>query len=510
MSSTNRLLGRRSAGVLMHVTSLPGPLGSGDLSDEALAFVDRLCEAGQSWWQMLPINPPGGPPACSPYSSPSIAAGSPYLISPQSLVEDGFLDRRDLRKLPAFDPEKVDYPAAHALRDTLLRAAYARFTPDRKRTQKAFDAFCRSEAAWLDDECLFFALKTKFDAAPWTHWPKPLRDRDAAALAEARRELADEIRFHQFVQFLFDQQWDRLRAHAALSNVGLIGDMPIFVTHDAVPVWCRPDLWKLDAKKNPTVVSGAPPDLFSDDGQRWGHPLYNWPAHEKEGFRWWIDRFAAMFRKFDAVRIDHFLGFGRLWAVPASAETAKEGKWLPSPGEDLFEAVQRALGPLPMIAEDLGVVTPRAMAIRDQYNFPGMRVAQFNVPPDDGDHAPHNYPAAAVAYTGTHDNDTTVGFLESLKPADRRRMLDYAGVVPGDDGAWPVIRSVFRTAARTAIVPMQDLLGLGSDARMNRPGTAEGNWQWRMKRGAFSKPLAGKLKALTRLYARAADNPTAS
>lgn len=490
----------------MHLTSLPGPHGSGDLSHHARRFVDFCAAAGQTLWQMLPVGPPGDPPGNSPYSSFSSAAGSPYLVSLEGLADAGLLTRRELKAPAGFDERKVNFPASREFREQRLRDAHGRFRERKGRPdlREKFDAFAHAERAWLDDFALFCALKQRFAGAPWHRWEAGLRRRDPRSLARAKTELSDEIDFHQFVQFAFDRQWRALRDHARLRSVALVGDVPIFVVHDSVDVWCNPQLFTLNATGRPTHISGVPPDAFSDDGQRWGHPQYAWPAHRPQKFRWWIDRFRRMFQLFDAVRIDHFLGFSRVWSIPAASATAKHGKWVQSPGRQLFAALRNALGDQAIIAEDLGVLTPAAAALRDAYQFPGMRVMQFGFGGGGGGdpyHRPHAYPRRCVAYTGTHDSDTTIGWFRKLEPVDRRNALEYLGADSANLHS-AAIRALMGSAAETVIFPVQDVLGLDNRARMNVPGIAEGNWAWRLPPGALRASHAKQLRSLGQITNR--------
>jgi 4-alpha-glucanotransferase len=495
----------RASGLLMHVTSLPGPHGSGDLSAEAHRFADFCADAGQSLWQMLPVGPPGGPPGNSPYSSYSSAAGSPYLVSLERLAGDGLLSTRDVRPARGFDDRRVNFDAVRPFRDAALRAAYDRFrtagAAGPLRTE--FDSFVRDQAEWLDDFALFCALKRRFNDAPWDRWDKPVRERNPDALARAAQELADEVNFHRFVQFAFDRQWQALHAHARRRGVALVGDIPIYVIHDSVDVWRDRRLFALAPDGRPTHVSGVPPDAFSDDGQLWGHPQYNWPDHRRQRFAWWVSRFRRTFRLFDAVRIDHFLGFSRVWSVPAGSRTARKGKWVKSPGHELFDVLRRELGERAIIAEDLGVLTPEAAQLRDDFRFPGMRVMQFGFGGGGGDpyHRPHSYPPRCVAYTGTHDSDTVVGWLKKLPATDRRNALDYSGAT-GSDFHQSAIRSLMNSAADTVIFPVQDVLGLDNRARMNVPGVAAGNWGWRLPPGALKPAHAQRLRRLAELAGR--------
>jgi 4-alpha-glucanotransferase len=497
---------RRSSGLLLHVTSLPGRHGSGDLGREAHRFVDFCAEAGQTWWQMLPVGPPGPHPGNSPYSSYSSLAGSPYLVALDALGEDGLLRPAELRPVAGLGDRAVNFEAVRQYRDQRLRVAHQRFTEHRRRSYRnlrgEYERFCREQASWVDDFALYCAIKDESAGAPWSRWDPPLRSRLPAALDEARLALAQQVDFHRFVQFMFDRQWQVLHEHARRRGVGLIGDVPIFVAHDSVDVWCNPGLFLLDKNGEPTSVSGFPPDVFSKDGQRWGHPLYNWESHLEDGFRWWVERFRGTFRLFDALRIDHFLGFSEYWSIPAGSPTAHKGKWVKAPGHELFTALREALGERPIIAEDLGRATPEALALRDELGFPGMRILHQAFGTGGSDYnRPHSYVRRCVAYTGTHDNDTTVGWFKQLRPGNRTTVLDYVGGKPATIHL-ELIRAVMASVADTAIFPVQDLLGLDSRARMNTPGTAEGNWVWRVAPGALTPPLAKQLRYLTELTRR--------
>lgn len=493
---------RRCSGLLLHISSLPGPHGSGDLSDEAHAFVDFCADAGQSWWQMLPVGPPGDHPGNSPYSSYSSAGGSPYLVSLEGLARHGLLGRAAPLPSPPASDQRVNFRAVRAFREHALRVAYARFRADR--TTGDFERFVSREKDWLEDFALYCALKQCHRGAPWYEWPPGVRDRRPVALHEAAATLSEEVNFHRFVQFAFHRQWHALRDHAHDKGVGLIGDVPIFVTHDSVDVWCNPHLFQLERSGRPKRVTGVPPDAFSDQGQRWGHPQYEWKAHERENFRWWVNRFERTFRLFDALRIDHFLGFSRVWSIPADEPTAIHGRWVRSPGRELFAVLKKELGERPIIAEDLGVVTSQAAALRDELRFPGMRVLQFGFGGNgDGDdyHRPHRYAANSVAYAGTHDSNTVVGWYRKLPAADRRNALQYLG---GDEQTVhrAAIRALMASPADTVIFQVQDVLGLDDRARMNTPGTASGNWRWRLPPGALKPVYATDLRNLAELTGR--------
>lgn len=465
----------------MHVTSLPGPHGSGELGPHARRFVDFLAAGGQTCWQMLPVGPPGRAPGFSPYDSASAFAGSPWLISLQLLNQAGLLAKADLRPAPGLSSRLINFPFVQQFRESRLRRAFENFRRRHGDRGRGFREFCEANADWLEDFALFAALRRASAGKPWTEWESGLRRRQPSALRAARKRLEHEIAGHRFVQFEFDRQWRALRAYAHRRGIGLIGDLPLFVAHDSADVWSHPELFQLDRRGHARRVSGYPPDRFNRNGQRWGHPQYEWSRHEQTGFAWWVRRFARMFERFDAVRIDHFLGFTRTWSIPAWAASARKGRWVKSPGFKLFAAVQRRLGPHPMIAEDLGHVTREDVQLRDSFGLAPMRVFQFGFggEPDSSEHLPHQYPRLCAAYTSTHDNNTTVGWFQRLRPATRRRVLAYTG----GSNATPhlgAIRALMASPANAAIIPMQDVLGLDQRACMNVPGTLEGNWRWRL------------------------------
>ena len=503
---------RRGSGLLLHPTSLPGPHGCGDLGPEAYAFADFLAAAGQRWWQMLPVGPPGE--GNSPYSAASAFAGHPAMVSLDTLAEQGLLERRDLvPPAPRFSADRVEHDRVLEYRDRLLRRAFERFVARRGEARSEFDAFLGEHAFWLEDFTLFAALKRATGTKAWSEWDDDVRRRTPAGLRRAREQLADELRFQRFVQFQFDRQWRALRAYCAAKGVVLIGDIPIFVAFDSAEVWAKPHLFILDRAGRPKVVSGCPPDAFCADGQRWGHPHYDWKVHAGEQYRWWVERFRATLRWFDAVRIDHFLGFHRVWHVPAASPTARGGRYTPSPGHEFFARLREELGDVPIIAEDLGTVTTEALALRDRFDFPGMRVLQFGFGDGGGYHLPHNFPHRCVAYTGTHDNDTTAGWFRSLPAAERKRVVAYTsgGAAGGradgraggaGDVAWSLIRAALASVADTAVFPVQDLLGLGSESRMNTPGTVKHNWAWRLPPGQLKPALAASLRAVCEVCGR--------
>jgi 4-alpha-glucanotransferase len=506
----------RASGVLLHPTSLPGPYGVGDLGPEARRFADFLSDARQTLWQVLPLGPTGY--ADSPYQAFSAHAGNTLLVSPDLLVEDDLLDAADLGDVPQSDPERADYGAAIAFKSRLLARAFENFCGGRaKHLRGEFDDFRLGAAPWLEDYALFRAVKSERAEVSWTEWEPPLVGRMPEALEAAREHLEEQIEAQRFRQFLFFRQWDALRDYCRDRGIKIVGDIPIFVAHDSSDVWARPDLFKLDRQGRPRVVAGVPPDYFSRTGQLWGNPLYEWDAHRAEDFAWWIERFRGTLRVVDIVRVDHFRGFAAAWEIPAGDRTAERGRWVEAPGRELFAAVREALGDLPIIAEDLGVITPDVVELRERFGFPSMRILQFgfNEPP----HLPHNYAGNMCVYTGTHDNDTTAGWFNSQAGVgstrtseqierERRHALDYLAS-DGREIGWDFVRAVFASVADTTIVPAQDLLGLGSEARMNLPATTSGNWAWRLAPGALGGEQAARLRQFSELYERNAAAPQA-
>jgi len=493
---TKPSLSRRASGVLLHPTSLPGVRG-GTLGAEALRFVDFLADCGQSWWQVLPVCPPDE--LGSPYASPSSFAGSPALICVDLLAVEGFLKKAELGQ----SKEKA------------LRAAFTHFRRRASREDKEdFEAYRVREAWWLADHALFFALKDANNGRPWLLWDERLRRRDPVRLAEARANMPDELRYHDFLQWLFSRQWEAVRRHAAARGVSLMGDAPIYVRHDSADCWANQELFFLEETGAPTAVAGVPPDYFSADGQLWGNPLYRWDRHRETGFAWWIRRLKACAERFDALRLDHFIGFRNYWEIPAGETTAIKGRWVNAPGDELFDAVRREVKGLEIVAEDLGVATPAVIALRDKLKLPGMRLAQFSFGAEEKDW-PENWPENCVGYTGTHDNDTTRGWWEddgtanaqrSAAQAEKerrafRRALGREPALP----SWDLLTLTWRSPARTVIAPMQDLLNCGGDARMNRPGTTENNWRWRMEPDQLTLKLAARLALITGASGRAPE-----
>lgn len=490
----------RGSGVLLHPTSLPGPHGSGDFGPEGERFLRWLSEAGQRYWQTLPLGPVGY--GHSPYSALSAFALSPLLASPERLVAAGLLEPDELDPhLPAEGP--VDFERSASRRLELLSRATSRFDERASGEDRArFVAFQESERGWLADWALFATLREQHGFRPWTDWPAPLAQHADDALRNARQSLAPRVREHEIVQFLVRGHWDALRAQARDLGISIIGDVPIFVAHDSADVWANPSVFHLDAAGHPTVVAGVPPDFFSTTGQRWGNPLYRWERLEEEGFGWWVERFRATFSQVDIVRVDHFRGFAAYWEIPASEETAVNGRWVQAPGEALFKAVREALGDVPIIAEDLGIITPDVRELRDRLGFPGMCILEFAF--DSGPHnayLPHNHGANSVVYTGTHDNDTVVGWWASIPEAMRHAVRRYCHADLAEPH-WELIRLAQSSVARLAIAPLQDVLGLGTEARMNVPGRPDGNWGWRFQADALTAEHAARLRDLASLYGR--------
>lgn len=491
----------RASGILLHPTSLPGPYGIGDIGPAAHSWLEFLANAGCRLWQILPLGPTGY--GDSPYQCFSAFAGNPYLISPEALLDDGLLSSDDLAAIPDFPDERVDFGALIPWKLALLDRAFQRFEdqpPDEMTADLA--AFRQAQATWLDDFALFMALKEEHHGAPWFTWTAPLRDRQPQAMEEARHQLKLALQRQIFRQFLFFRQWSALHTYAARLGIQIIGDIPIFVAHDSADVWANPRLYFLKPNGMPNVVAGVPPDYFSPTGQLWGNPLYRWRLHKETGFAWWLERFRSVLSQVDIVRLDHFRGFAGYWEVPGKAKTAERGRWVRGPGKEFLHAVRIALGDLPIIAEDLGVITPDVVKLRDGFGLPGMRILQFafeGTPLDP--FLPHNYSKNCVVYTGTHDNDTARGWYERVNDGARgfyHRYLDR----DGSQVAWDMIRACWASVAVFALAPMQDFLDLGNAARMNYPGNPSGNWTWRMPEDAMSAELSERIKDLNYLYLR--------
>jgi 4-alpha-glucanotransferase len=504
----------RCGGILLHFTSLPGGHGIGDLGPCAYEFADFLAAAGQKLWQVLPLNPTGY--GDSPYQCFSAFAGNLLFVSLERLRDRGLLKALDLARMPSFPEEFVDYgPVIESKMANLRRAAQVFFADGSLADHAAFDRFCESASPWLDDYALFMACKDANRGTTWTSWDPQLRRRDPNAVNEWSRKLASELQAYKYWQFEFFQQWEQLRAYCRQREIRFMGDLPIYVAHDSADVWAHPDLFYLDDQGRPAVVSGVPPDYFSATGQLWGNPIYRWDLLAATGYKWWIERFRASLAHFDMVRLDHFRGFESYWEVPAGETTAIHGRWIKGPGEDFLTALQNAFGRLPIVAENLGVITPPVEKLRQQFGLPGMSVLQFAFgnDPQGPSFRPHNYGRDLVAYTGGHDNDTTVGWWTSSgasdstrTPEDVRKEHNFARAYLDFDRDseinWVMIRAVLASVADVAIVPFQDVLGLGSSARMNLPGTVSGNWKWRCRPGALRGELSDKLRSLVNLYDR--------
>jgi 4-alpha-glucanotransferase len=494
----------RASGLLLHVTSLPSSYGIGDLGSSAFSWIDRLHDAGQRWWQALPLGPTGY--GNSPYQSMSSFAGNALLISPGDLIADGLIPASDAQS--DLSADAVDYDSVIPFKQRLLESAWANFKAGQRGAtdlsetdlEPAYDEFCAMQAHWLEDYALFRALKEKYRGAYYLEWPAELVQRSPSALAEARRELASQIDQVRFAQFLLFRQADQLKEHAHARGVSLIGDLPFFVSPDSSDVWANPELFLLDEQRRPRFVAGVPPDYFSSTGQLWGNPVYNWDALRSTGYRWCIDRLRALLAHVDVIRLDHFRGFAAAWYVPAGAPTAQSGQWVAGPGSSFFQTVQTELGHLPFIAEDLGLITDDVRALRDQFQMPGMRVLQFAFDGHaDNPYLPHNFVHNTVAYTGTHDNATTRQWYEELPDYQRKNFWNYLKRAPGTsaDAAPELMRLAWSSPAALAIAPLQDLLNLGGEARMNVPGRADGNWRWRVREDMLSAQAFQWLQDLT-------------
>lgn len=551
----------RSSGLLLHPTSLPSATGVGELGPAAYAFVDFLEKAGQKLWQVLPLGPTGY--GNSPYACYSAFAGNPFLISLDALVQQGLLKKEGLEPLAQLPKDHVDFGKMWEMKEKLLNEAFQTFRREATPSQRqALVSYCEAPlvSLWLEDYALFMALKQAHEGQSWTDWEPVLKQRDPGALRHVQDQLGEQIWFQRFMQWVFDSQWSALRRYAHEKGIKIVGDIPIYVAHDSADVWSQPHMFFLDGEGNSTVVAGVPPDYFSETGQLWGNPLYRWDFAERSGYTWWIHRFRVLFSRVDRVRLDHFRGFEAYWEVPAAEKTAINGRWVKGPGKRMFQAVERALGVMPIIAEDLGIITPEVEALRDTFDFPGMKILQFAFGGDEKNpYLPHNYIPNSVVYTGTHDNDTLVGWLRAEKPEVLEKLWAYVGKTPegvpaaepqaapatpekapeaaavpaeapadsakaasdeptekpqsttpqsttaqstGHPLAWDVIRLAMASVSSLCILPVQDVLELGTDARMNTPSSPEGNWTWRYQEGTLTDALAEKLRALTVRYNR--------
>jgi 4-alpha-glucanotransferase len=509
----------RVSGILLHVSSLPSPYGVGDLGQEAYEFVSALIRARQAIWQVLPLGPTGY--GDSPYQCFSAFAGNPLFVDPRELVTKGWLTEADFTDAPTFAAGAADYGQAFVWRTNMLRRAFANFAAGQHEADNtAFKQFRQENARWLDDFALYLALKNENGGVDWTKWPRELALRQPQALAESRERLAGEIDFHTFVQWCFFRQWLALKRFANSHGVRIIGDLPIFVAHDSADVWANPQSFQLDGDGKPRVVAGVPPDYFSATGQLWGNPLYDWQHASGDQYDWWCQRLAQALLLFDYVRLDHFRGFAAYWEIPYGSPTAASGQWKPGPGAALFAAATTRLGKLPILAEDLGVITPQVEALRDEFGFPGMRILQFAFGDDPLGplYRPHHFIPHCVVYTGTHDNNTTVGWFQSAAgqgttrsaeqvERERETTLRYVHS-DGHEIHWDFIRLAMGSVARVAIFPLQDVLGLGAEARMNLPATMAGNWQWRMRPGEFTAGHEQRLRMLAETFDRALFSTT--
>jgi len=494
----------RSSGILLHPTSFPSRFGMGDMGIEAYRFIDFLVESDQQYWQVLPLGPTGY--GNSPYSCYSAMAGNPLLINPEVLRDQELLADEDFANLPEFPLDYVDFERAIAVKVPLLKKACENFKAKASSVQqKEFSGFCESKENWLEDYAVFMALKDHFGGVSWNNWEPEIARREPESLEKWRQQLNAEIYYYKYVQFEFFRQWTELKRYANLRDIKIIGDIPIYVAHDSADVWSHREIFCLDeASGEPALMAGVPPDYFSSTGQLWGNPVYNWEKLQANNFEWWVERFEAIFAYVDVTRIDHFRGFDAYWAVKRGQETAMYGEWIKAPGTALLDLINQKFGDLPIIAEDLGVITPEVVALRDRYEFPGMKILQFAFGAGPGDpFLPFNYDRNCVVYTGTHDNDTTVGWFNQLSNYERDEVLRYLGCIDPQGIHWSLIRMGWISIANMAIVPYQDLLGLGTDARMNFPGKPEGNWGWRYRPEALNREVGDRLKTMTYISGRA-------
>lgn len=502
----------RSGGILLHPTSLPGPYGIGDLGLQAYRFVDWLASSGCKLWQVLPLGPTGY--GDSPYQCFSAFAGNPYLISFDALIEDRLLARDDFTHMPTFSASRVDFGQLIPWKLDLLLKAFSKFSAALSGAEgiveafllTEFKTFCSENASWLDDYALFMSIKEANGGGAWNGWSESLRKRKKSAMDKARKEYAESILRYSFYQFVFFRQWNKLRAYANERGIKIIGDIPIFIAYDSADAWANQKLFFLGEDSLPTVVAGVPPDYFSTTGQLWGNPLYRWDMHKKTGYAWWLERFRSVLRLVDFVRVDHFRGFAGYWEVPFGNSTAEHGRWVKGPGSDFFNAMNEGLlegadSELPIIAEDLGVITPDVVELRESFNLPGMKILQFGFDKAENPFLPHNYIPNCVAYTGTHDNDTALGWYATAPEPEKDFARRYLRV-DGRDFAWDLIRSIWSSVAVYAITPMQDVLSLGTEARMNFPSKLGGNWEWRMREDDLSVDLANKFRGMNGLYLR--------
>lgn len=489
----------RTSGVLMPISSIPSPYGIGTMGKQARKFVDFLVKGGQKYWQILPICPTSY--GDSPYQSFSSFAGNPYFIDLEYLCKDKLLTKKECESFQwGSNPKYVDYGIMYESRYALLRKVYARFT---KKEPQDFEKFCENEKQWLDDYALFMALKDANGGQAWSNWDKSLRLREKKAMEEATEKYSEEIRFYKMLQYLFYQQWNALKAYANEAGIEIIGDVPIYVAGDSADVWANPEQFYLDENLEPIEVAGCPPDAFSDDGQLWGNPLFRWDVMKKDGYTWWTRRIKAMSELYDIIRIDHFRGFDSFYAIPAKDDTAKNGQWKQGPGMDLFCELEKKLGKLPIIVEDLGFLTPSVHKLLKDSGFPGMKVIQFAFDSrEESDYLPHTYTNHCVVYTGTHDNDTVMGWMKTAPKASVKYAKEYLNLTKEEGYNWGMMRAAWSSVADMAIVPMQDILGLGSEARINTPSTLGNNWKWRATPEQIDAKVAKKLYHYMQMYGR--------
>ncbi|EAW37484.1 4-alpha-glucanotransferase [Lyngbya sp. PCC 8106] len=493
----------RSSGILLHPTSLPGRYGIGDVGPVAYQFVDFLRDSGQQLWQILPFGPTGF--GNSPYLSYSAMAGNPLFISPDLLLEEELLTSQDLVNTPLFPVEQVDFDGVKAFKWDLFNKACQNFKKTLTEQENEFEEFCRNKSYWLDDYALFMAIKEAHDGESWHKWDNDIARRQPEAIQQWRDKLADQIFFHKFLQFEFFRQWSKLKQYANEQGIQIFGDVAIYVAHDSADVWSHPDIFCLDGETGEaSLMAGVPPDYFSATGQLWGNPVYNWERVQQNGFNWWLQRVQSILDCVDIMRIDHFRGLQAFWAVPQGETTAVNGYWIEAPGEALFNLLNEKLGQLPIIAEDLGLITPEVEALRDKFELPGMKILQFAFDSGSGNpYLPYNYSTPNwVAYTGTHDNDTTVGWFSQRSLQAQARVMSYVGGTMGHGIHWDLIQVALASVANQAILPLQDVLGLGSEAKMNQPSTSEGNWSWRFLPGAITDEIRDRLRSLTETYGR--------
>ena len=496
----------RRSGILLHISSLPSPYGIGDLGPAALEFADFLSDTRQTLWQVLPLGPTDPAWGNSPYNSTSAFAGNHLFLSPDLLCEDGLLKRDEARSLALPAKGRADYAAVIGNKERLIDLCFARWAAGRP--EPGFERFCETNSGWLDDFALFVAIKRHVGGLDWGRWPAPLKKRDKRSLEKAATDLATDVMREKFSQFQFHRQWSSLRRHCGSRGIRIVGDIPIYVSYDSADAWSNPSIFKLDSEGAPLGVAGVPPDFFSETGQLWGNPVYRWDALKRTDYAWWIARMAHALEQCDIVRIDHFRGFAAFWEVPAGEATAVNGEWVKGPGEDLFEALCKRFPHLPIIAEDLGVITPDVKAIMRRFGLPGMKVLLFAFGSDDPrqPYLPHNYQSDCVVYTGTHDNNTVMGWFENeATPEEKTRLLRYLGHNGPTDLNWEMIRLAMMSIANLAILPMQDVLGLGQDSRMNLPSVSDGNWGWRLVPGQISSEVRARLLEFTGTYGRAAE-----